>query len=74
MLAPEAAHWLRSQGLEEVQSRVSLGASAASQVSRYRFVEGPSVIWKEQPGMSYDFFQAEADGLKAVKQAEANGT
>ncbi|QGG81094.1 phosphotransferase [Litorivicinus lipolyticus] len=69
MLAPEAAHWLRGQGLEQVQARSALGASASSQVSRYRFIQGTSVIWKEQPGMSFDFFQAEADGLAALRAA-----
>ena len=67
MLAPEASYWLRQQGLEELASRTPLGASSGSQVTRYTFACGRSVVWKEQPGMSYNYFQAEADGLAALR-------
>ena len=67
MLAPEAAYWLRQQGLEELKSRTPLGGSPTSQVTRYTFADGRSVVWKEQPGMSFDYFQAEADGLAAIR-------
>lgn len=71
MLAPEAAYWLRQQGLEDMTARTPLGASATSQVTRYTFSCGRSVVWKEQPGMSYDFFQSEADGLSAIRATAA---
>ena len=67
MLAPEAAYWLRQQGLEELKSRTPLGGSPTSQVTRYTFADGRSVVWKEQSGMSFDYFQAEADGLAAIR-------
>ena len=67
MLAPEAAYWLRQQGLEELKFRTPLGGSPTSQVTRYTFADGRSVVWKEQPGMSFDYFQAEADGLAAIR-------
>ena len=76
MIAPEAAHWLRMQGLDQMQSRAALGASVTSHVSRYNFLADDSgaqrsVIWKEQPGMSFDFFQSEADGLAALRACKA---
>lgn len=70
MLAPEAAYWLRQQGLDDMASRVPLGASVTSQITRYSFVCGRSVVWKEQAGMSFDYFQAEADGLAAIRATE----
>lgn len=71
MISPEAARWLQLQGLDELQSRSALGASITSHVNRYTYLtrDGAtrSVIWKEQPGMSFDYFQCEADGLAALR-------
>ena len=71
MLAPEAAYWLRQQGLEDLVSRAPLGAAATTQVTRYTFSCGRTVVWKEQPGMSFDYFQAEADGIAAIRATES---
>lgn len=71
MLSTEATFWLKANGLNELTSRTPLGSEPTSQVCRYSFAEGRSVVWKEQPGMSYDFFQAEADGLAAIRATQS---
>lgn len=71
MLAPEAAYWLRQQGLEDLVSRTPLGPATSSHVTRYTFACGRQVVWKEQPGMSFDYFQAEADGIAAIRATQS---